>query len=639
MRLKNPMLYVNDYKKLVNIYIVAYFLVITFVILKYGTAQYGEWDDYSLPMASLLNGHISIQDVDIVRYKEMFAEWSKDIDGYSLSKLYARDGGELAWYFPLYAFLCFPMYFVLKFLGYNTTMTFCLTNILALYVSITYLLIRLNSHIKNKILLILLLTINPIVFILPWCLAETVIYSIIILGLVEWYNKNYNLSAFFISLSAILNPTIIILGCPVFIEFINSINDKEKIKKSVLLARHLINYSPFLGVLLFNYYQTGFIVLQMAHSSFLHNNEGILSRFFAYFLDLNFGILPYYPFLLIIFCLMLICSIKIKEKRFVLISFAFIGNVILYSFMTHINCGMVGMARYNVWGTISFLFATILFKDIFFRTGILKKILPILIILNVGILAIILDTFGIYSANKTWYTSFTPIAEFILDRYPVIYNPLHSTFNSRVNHIDGGYDYTTPIIYVARDGYVRKILASNKDKDNLLKMLKTVEGSNHLEHKLGKLRKENTYISFTKSEKILYNPSLYKLGNMISFKNLDNYKEYLVNGLSNAEEWGTWSVGKECNFNFFIEDIKKDYVWCTINSHIYKGPKPIYIYVNDNLMYSNNSYSSGEIKFKITGNEPLIHIKIKTPESVSPSKFGSKDQRILGLALESMVIE
>ncbi len=40
-------------------------------------------------------------------------------------------------------------------------------------------------------------------------------------------------------------------------------------------------------------------------------------------------------------------------------------------------------------------------------------------------------------------------------QFPELYNPLHSTFNSRVNHIDGGYSYNLPIYYMAQEESVK----------------------------------------------------------------------------------------------------------------------------------------------------------------------------------------
>jgi hypothetical protein len=65
-----------------------------------------------------------------------------------------------------------------------------------------------------------------------------------------------------------------------------------------------------------------------------------------------------------------------------------------------------------------------------------------------------------FKFNAGAYTYFTPIANYVLDKAPALYNPLPSTFASRTLHVDGGYAHAMwrPIVYTNNDSYVRKIL-------------------------------------------------------------------------------------------------------------------------------------------------------------------------------------
>lgn len=91
----------------------------------------------------------------------------------------------------------------------------------------------------------------------------------------------------------------------------------------------------------------------------------------------------------------------------------------------------------------------------------IQKLFRICIEFNAGFLLLIVYIYGPMGANKITYMSWTPIAQYVMDNFPSFYNPLHSTFNSRTNHVDGGYFYETPILYTTNEGYVRKILASS----------------------------------------------------------------------------------------------------------------------------------------------------------------------------------
>ena len=149
-------------------------------------------------------------------------------------------------------------------------------------------------------------------------------------------------------------------------------------------------------------------------------------------------------------------------------------------------------------------------------------------------------------ACNTNYVSFTPIAEFILNYEPQLYNPLYSTFNSRVTHVDGAYEITSPVIYVGNDGYVRKILASEKDKKQLLEGYMSCSGYDEwLSNEINKLENKMHYISIPGKYKVM-KAIEYQLNSDINF-NTEGYnaEKYIVKGIGNAESWGSWTDGDE----------------------------------------------------------------------------------------------
>ena len=89
------------------------------------------------------------------------------------------------------------------------------------------------------------------------------------------------------------------------------------------------------------------------------------------------------------------------------------------------------------------------------------------IILNSVSIAFLVFYLNQTVSKKIYWLEWTPIAEYVLDNCPSVYNPLHSTFNCRTNHVPSGYEYEIPIVYVDVDGYVRKILATSSDEEYL----------------------------------------------------------------------------------------------------------------------------------------------------------------------------
>ena len=168
----------------------------------------GEWDDYSLPIASIIKEHnISISDVDVAYYKELFPNWAGYIESYRLSGYTTRAGGQMAWYFPIYALVCIPFVLILSWIKLPTIYAFPYTNLAVLMISVTILNRCLKSREKTKLFMVLLLTLNPIVFYISWTSGEVFIYSMLVMGLTFWYNRWYKRAAFFVSVAGMLSPS------------------------------------------------------------------------------------------------------------------------------------------------------------------------------------------------------------------------------------------------------------------------------------------------------------------------------------------------------------------------------------------------------------------------------------------------
>ena len=471
--------------KVILIYILIYFLTTGLYCGINGTIIIGEWDDYTYPVVTLLTGHkISVVESDLPLIKDFFPEWSSEIDAIGINQLsgqHTRNGGMLPWYFPTYAIVCIPMICLLKWLGIPTTYAFCYTNLFSVIAALLVVYKYLKTKDIRKILLIVLLSINPIVFYYCWPSGETVIYAFLTIALVCWYNKWYKRAAIFISLAGTLNTTIMSVGIIMILEYLlrlrwsgdRDLNLLQFVKKNAL---NIIGYGfcYIIGLIpmVYFYYHTGYINLTASHASFLTGTgETTFQRFMAYLFDLNFGFLPYYPIILVLGIVLLVVSAAKKYWRYIEWFVAFVINVLLYSVMVHINSGMSGIARYNVWGGVILIFSVCLFGMDLVKKTIVKQAVYMGGCVNIIILLLIIYCYGPMGASKVPYIYWTPVAEWVLDTYPALYNPLHSTFASRTLHCDGGYNPDTPIVYSAEDGYVRKVLASESDADYLRETL------------------------------------------------------------------------------------------------------------------------------------------------------------------------
>lgn len=637
-----------NYKNVVKFYLIIFFILMLIYSSVNVPTPIGEWDDYAIPIASLIYEHdFSISDNDIKTCIALFPEWRNHIENYNLSPYMTRDGKEMAWYFPTYSAACIPFVIFLNSLELPTIYAFPYTNLFFLLIALLVVWYYLNESVTKKSLLIISLSINPIIFYISWPSAEVFIYSILVISCVFWYNHYYKRAGFFVSIAGTLNPTIMSIGIIMIIEYIIILIKSEKrtttwknfIKKTWIdVSMYGCCYIVGIIPLAYNFYHTGHINLSASLSKFTQT-ETTLDRFISYLFDLNYGIFPYFFIFLVLANILVIPAILYKHWQYLKWMTAFFLNIMLYSLMTHINCGMSGIARYNAWGIVLLLFAVCLLFDKIIQKNIIVNIIKVTIPIGLCVTSIIIFKYGPYIASNTYYTNMTPIADWVLDKAPGLYNPLHSTFVSRTEHIDGGYNYETPVVYYT-NGYVRKILASSKDANELRKDYTSISGNNDwLENQVDKLSDTETYISIPEKYHIV-KCNFYKTGSTIFFHSNDiNYSSYVISGLSKAEEWGSWTSGNKLIINLRTESNSKN-LRSIINYFTFGNQQQVRIFVNGNLVY--DEIVTGEpIKFSFhnPGINEAIQIRLELPDANSPASLGiSDDTRILALGIKSMTI-
>lgn len=641
-------------QKIMKYYIMIYAFFWVIVSSIYTPSPVGEWDDYSLMTISLIQeGNFTISQSDLAKAKEFFPEWSTGIDHYALSGYVAKNGEELAWYFFTYSLACVPITVLLHMMGLSSIYAFSLTNCFSI-IALLYLIYR-NPRIKTikKLLLIVLLSINPIIFYFTWASAEVFIYALLGISMMHWTKEEYKRAAFCISLAGTLNPTIMVLGIAMIIEYVVKLIGKEHdftgkgiVTSLVRNWKKLVQYAACFWIALipffYNYYQTGHINLTASYSGFINGKETPFQRFLAYFFDLNFGFLPYYGILLMIAVLFFIVALYKKIWKYLLIIVSFCATVFAYSFMVHINCGMSGIARYNAWSAVVLIYAAVSYYDSILGKKINQYLYTGLLGLMVCINCFILYRYGAIRSYKSDYIHMTPIARFVLNYFPSYYNPLYSTFYSRVNHIDGGYDYKTPVIFFDETGSARKILASSSDKELLAD---TMSGASERDEewfrqKLEKLGNADTYLSIPIQYHILQCPK-YTLGDRILFfTEQRNADLYVKTGLSHREENFAWTNGPNLKFVFRLEEphFKNIHAFFEID-RVFCSQQSICVLVNDKVVLDKVVYSGENLEFDFElAEETIVTIELLFPDAVSPLSLGeSQDNRQLAFALKSVV--
>ncbi len=498
-------------KKVIPIYIMAFsFCLLIRVMTVAPGITYGEWDDYSIMTASLMHDYnftISSEDVDYA--KNLFPEWSERYEqNIRLSGFQTRSGDLLAWYAPTYSFFCIPFVWLTSLLGISGAYAFRLANIF--FLLITLFLVNRKSRLGDggRFLMILALSLHPVIFYVKWPSAEVFLYCLLILSIISWLNRQYYQAAVYCSIAGTLNPVIMLWGIFMIIWYLGSLYAEKGEQRffSFYFSRwkRILGYGScyVIGILplIYNYYQTGHINLSAAGHinlsavGLLNKDLKLIIKYcFAYLFDLNFGFLPYFCVIMLLDFVIFFLALRRKDWKYLFLAFACGGLIFGYSMVLHINCGMAGISRYNVWNS-SFLII-MAFYGIEEHLRRKHQYAP----LAVSLLGIWMTFSVAWNGSSCSYVTMLPISTYVLDHFPALYYPLPSTFCSRVMHIDGAYQYTYPVIYYDLEGNVRKMLVNETCTEDVKKMLEgNKEDMQWLEKKLDEVVHEQ-YISVGRS--------------------------------------------------------------------------------------------------------------------------------------------
>lgn len=634
----------------IRIYLLTYVVVILFYNLYERPIPRGEWDDYALPVISIINErNFSISPSDVEKAKIIYSDWAAHFDNYRLSGYKTRAGGEMSWYFPTYSFACIPLTLLLYFSGLPAVYAFPLTNI-AVVMGMAYIIWKyMRCGDKRRFALIVLLTANPIAFYYSWPSAESFIFAMIGIALVFWHNKWWKRAAFFISIAGSLNPVVMVIGMGMIVDYIfNILHDAElgnTMQKRIIKSipnTFLLGCCFFISIvpMIYNYYNVHAINLSASIPSLRYGSKDtILGRFLAYLFDLNFGFLPYYGPILLLSIILIPFSIIKRKWKYILCVMVECGLVSCYSMVSHINCGMSGIARYNAWGAVVMLFAVCCYGDIIIENKAAKKVIGSILATSALITSFIVYSYGPVSASAlSSYVYMTPIAELVLTKTPALYNPLHSTFASRIEHRDGAYNYKTPIAYHDQNNLLRKLLVSPEDKQIVLD---TYFGNSNaiawLVDKLDSVSDEE-YISvpsYIHLEKV----GTIEIGEKVFFSGDDyNASYYFSSGVSAKEEFFSWTDGNEACFKLRINGASGQKIAGNINiSDVYNSSQRVHIFVNNVEVLNTTATCAQTLSFSFVPETDYIEIKLELPDAISPYELGqSRDTRKLALQLLDM---
>lgn len=610
----------------------------------------GESDDYILLAIALERNFSDKITPDVIEQaKNDYPDLSWELGvgkGYHLP--ITIDGISYSWYFVTYPLLCWPMKLILNFLGIHHIFSFYLTNLLLLLGSVFYSLKWMKEEICCKILYapLLLLSVNlPYLF---WPSNEICLMSFMILACSALFSRRYALSAFFTGVSATLN-----VACFLFFPFVYLIffyRDTHFLSLKINVLRQCIinvcaDYKKMILIILGS--MVGFIPItinllrwnRIAVMQGMGAIEGIFERFLAYLLDLNFGILPYYPLVLFIFIALLL----VAKKEYFFYFLTICGIMLTFSLMRHINCGMAFMSRYLSWTMPLILIGVLYYSHKYIHNFYLLKAVKYFISLSV--LYSIIVSINYIAKFQCDGSVFHSIPKRILSYCPALYNPLFSTFDSRVNHIDGGYAFYNrlPVEYFDKNGNLKKVLLKTEQIENYLlneirydpKLSKDIERERK---KSDDIEKVYQYLNFPHGVlKVL--PPL--PNNVMVYPHLNPQdRKYLGKGWSASEPWGTWTDSKEAVIELYFNTEKPKKIFLDI-AHVclYKRMQPVEFYLDNHFLgVYELTDQQAELYLDLSSIELFDFAELRIKILNAKPKSVGNDPRELGIGLKGIML-
>ena len=442
------------------------FAVFLFCRAFLGPLWYAELDNNALPVIALqYRGSYVLNEEDvkqaIIDFPQLYPSMEEYESRWAGKPVATADGHWMPGYGPIYPLLCIPIKLLLSFLYLDQERCFLLTNAVLIVSALCFLHRKLRATQAQRFLALLMQMISPIVFYVNYINYESCIYSLLIISLTLYYNGNRKRSALVLSLAGIANHTVMAAGIVMIGEYliqsvraIKSAPDKKHILRTYMLET-LAYGCCFIPCLI--PFAAQLILLDGSLFASMATLESLWPRFFSYLFDPSLGFFSFAPLAILAFFVLGIISLFQKQsaKRWRALPWLLflVGTVLAYSLMYHINCGMIYCARYLVWTypIVVIFLATIGYETI--------HAIPMRQIGSVALVASSLFLFAVNFRSALDCYSFNPMTRWILDRVPQVYEPLSSTFYSRVLHEDGPYWHTEPAYYLdSQTDEVRKVL-------------------------------------------------------------------------------------------------------------------------------------------------------------------------------------
>lgn len=636
-------------------------LVIYLTTLELGVR--GDGHEYIMQTVAFQN-HFSfgITSADVEEAKEQFYDNQKGIEK-TYATAFSQSSGNMACdergvvysnHFGAYSALVTIVKLVLIKLNVYPLWAFSITNLILWMAAILVIFFCLKVDDKKKFCVLILIMLNPVFYYLSWVHTEMYIFAFEVIGLVFLYNKQYALSILALSVSAMQNLGVLPMAAVVGIAYILDCYDKytsEKSDKNILrfmraywwkIVPYGFCYLPAFCPIIMTYVRFG-VFNRVA--SIATENKYMFHKAIDYLFDLNLGIFPYEPIILIGFIVLIIVGIKKCPRDAILNLLGVIGILYIIAHQKQINSSMQGINRYCVWIIPIMIFYVVLHCQ---PTGKAGKGLVVAVLQ--GVYTAVIVSYCVWFGGAYTPYQFANWTQVLIDVAPQLYNPTHGIFYTRTRGKET-YTWLEPMVYTNEQGYVRKILVNEAAKTQFFDdsyFLLDDKGNQIDKNTLkGHAVDDGVYVYYNFNGKIRWLSKCleYELGDTIGtiyfYSDQYNADAYVQMGLSSKEENGSWTNGDEFIMDFTLDDTSFPLIGISMDvGNTFYHPQSISILINGKEVYQNTVEGKTNIEFIFENpRTDIIELTMLLPDSVVPAEImESKDLRDLGLMLSTMKI-
>ncbi|HLD25245.1 MAG TPA: hypothetical protein VJB96_05000 [Patescibacteria group bacterium] len=352
-------------------------------------------------------------------------------------------------HFAAYSLLATPIRLVLEAIRIDPLKTFAVTNFLFLIGGLLYLLRRFPLTTIQQLALIALTLTSPLLSFLAWPGPDLAVLMLLLIALMLFLHNNFAAAMILTAIASWQSqPILAVLGGMIAYVILNKKNFRFVF---VPIGLGMIPY-------IYTMYAFGTLTpwTQLTDGWTKLNGFGLhnisLQKLFEQFTDPNIGVFWYAPILTIL-------GLWTLRKKYWLIGMLL---ATLLAFQTnpawHYGTSGYGPSRHAIV-MIPFFIAIITHEIT--KPKLWFVAIGLIIVFQIAILSVNNYIFPIFTNTLTH----SPTAQFILSRWPALYNPTPEIFVDRTNHTD--LDYPTSAIYRI-DGICKKTYVLLRDLDRII---------------------------------------------------------------------------------------------------------------------------------------------------------------------------